>query len=99
MLLGVLQTEHFVIAEFETCKNPRLSKFSLKQSTVACNFLLETVIECYSWEKSYNNSSYLPAVEVHCKLGAGKESEILRRFPDIKLETRERRNQYQIVVS
>lgn len=40
VLLGVLQTEHFVIAEFETCKNPLLSKFSLKQSTVACNLLL-----------------------------------------------------------
>ena len=35
VLLGVLHTEHFVIAELDTCKNPRLSKFSLKQSTVA----------------------------------------------------------------
>ena len=41
MLLGVLHTEHFVMAELETCRNPRLSKFSLKQSTVACNRLLK----------------------------------------------------------
>ena len=33
--------EHLVMAELETCRNPRLSKFSLKQSTVAWSFLVQ----------------------------------------------------------